>query len=168
MSYAVLIDGVSAAFNFQTDVNSTDVAQANNGSGGSVYPSNLSGGMNSDSWKCICGSFDMIISQQLLPRTTFCGNGWEGMFAATKRLSGTLGLFQSKGAPGGDVSNPGYMFGTAGKGIPALATMDTGCTVTANIMCASDSSSLIAMANSSRQMAWAADGTYLSPIIVWP
>ena len=158
-----LLDGVSAAFNFQTDINTADLATANLGSG-AAQPAATS--TNFDSWKCIASYMSIDISQELLDRTTFCTQGWKGRFAALKDLQGRLDGFAAKGAGGGNIANPSYMFGTS-KGIPTLATLDSGCTISFNAMAARDHSGLRAQANSERSMEFMQDSTYFAPVFVW-
>ena len=158
-----LIDGISAAFNFNTSVFTTDLntANATNGS----YPSNSSGGnfSNGSNWTCTAAYASFDFTQELLDRTTFCTGGWKGRFAALKDMIGRLDMFASKGSP---ISNPSYMFGTA-LGVPMLATIDSGCTITALIKQSRRHIGLRAAANSEDSMEFAQDGTYLAPVIVW-
>lgn len=157
-----LIDGISAAFNFNTSVFAADLTAAN--VAGGAYPSNSGGNFsNGSTWNCTAAYASFNFSQDLLDRTTFCTGGWKGRFSALKDLTGRLDMFASKGSP---ISNPGYMFGTP-LGVPMLATIDAGCSISALIKQSRRSIGLRAAANSEDSLEFAQDGTYLAPVIVW-
>jgi hypothetical protein len=157
-----LIDGISAAFNFNTSVLSADLTAAN--VAGGSYPTSTGGNFsNGSSWTCTAAYASFNFSQDLLDRTTFCTGGWKGRFAALKDLTGRLDMFASKGSP---ISNPTYMFGTA-LGVPMLATIDSGCTITALIKESRRALGIRAAANSEDSMEFAQDGTYLAPSVTW-
>jgi hypothetical protein len=160
MATVQIIDGVSAAFNFQTDTYGADVNQSNNVISPSYPSSNAS---NYASWSCVANYCSVDLTQELLDRTTFCTAGWKGRFAALKDLMGRVDGFMSQGSP---ISNPAYMFGTT-KGIPLLATFNTGCMINVNAMCSRWHGGLRAQSNSEMGMEWAQDSTYLSPSISW-
>jgi hypothetical protein len=154
-----LLDGTTAAFNFQTDVLAADLTAAN--VSGGAYPATTSTAL--DSWKCMARYLSIDIDRALINRTTFCTAGWMGHVPALKNLVGRLAGFMSKGS---SISNPLYMFGTT-FGIPMIATLDTALTISALVMASRDHLGMTAMENSEREMTFESDGTYLAPAVSW-
>jgi hypothetical protein len=154
-----LLDGTSAVFDFQTDVNSTDLNAAN--TVGGAMPAATSA--NFDSWKCAAGYLSLDITREMLERTTFCTGGWRGRVPALKDLQGRLEGFSSKGAK---ISDPLYLFATT-KGVPTIVTIDTGCTISAEIMASRHHTGVRAAQNSEMGLDFVQDGTYIPPATVW-
>lgn len=154
-----LLDGVSSLFDFQTDINSTDLTNANQAS--PTFPAASSSNFNS--WKCMANRLSLTISQEFLIRTTFCTGRWVGRTPGLRDINGVLDGFMSQGAL---ISDPMYMFSTV-KGIPWIATINTGLTIQGNIMAARDTFGIQSFQNSDSSMAFATDGTWLSPSTTW-
>jgi hypothetical protein len=159
MSQFLLLDGTSANFNFQTDVNAADLTAANQ-TGATIPPATSA---NYDSWKCAASYMSVDITQEFLIRTTFCSNRWVGRTPGLRDLNGLLDGFMSSGIK---ISDPLYLFQTT-LGIPWIATINTGLTISANIMASRQHSGIRAFQNSEMGVAFAQDGTYISPSTVW-
>ena len=164
MAGLMLMDGVNNAsvLDFQTDVTSADVTAAN--MTGGTFPAsafNTSGG--ADSWKCTADYVSLDITQRMIERTTFCAGGWVGRFAGLKDLAGRIDGFLSQGSK---ISNPFYMFSVAGA-IPWMATLATGCTISALIRAARYHLGMRVQANSEMGMEFMSDGTYIQPSCAW-
>jgi hypothetical protein len=151
-----LLDGTSAAFSFQTDVNSADLLAAGSGS----FPA---GSTNFDAWTCVANELSLELSQTFIDKTTFCSNRWVGRTVGRRDISGRLSLIESKGTP---VSNPAYLFSTTSS-IPMLATLDVGCTLSAMIVGSRRTVGARAYDNYSGSLEFMTDGQVYSPAWVW-
>ncbi len=157
-----LLDGTNVNFNFQTDLASADITAAN--VAGGVFPTSAFGSTpTADSWACVATRLSLRVSRQMLIRNTFCNNGWVGRTPSYKDLQGALDGFMSKGSK---ISDPLYLFSATGA-IPMVATVDTGCTLSALIHAGEDNNTIGAGENSSRAVQFMGDGTYIAPMTAW-
>lgn len=154
-----LLDGVSAAFDFATDTNATDLTNANQAT--PTFPAATSANFNS--WKCVANYMSVDITQEFLIRTTFCSNRWVGRTPGLRDLNGILDGFASQGVT---ISDPMYMFSTT-KGIPWIATVNTGCTLSGLIMAGRNHIGMRSFQNSEMAMSFATDGSFYSPSSTW-
>lgn len=154
-----LLDGVSSLFDFQTDVNSSDLAAANTAAG--TIPAASSSNMNS--WKCMANYLSLDITQEFLIRTTFCSGRWVGRTPGLRDINGMLDGFLSQGAL---ISDPLYLFSTA-KGIPWIATINTGMTISGCIMAGRNHIGMRSFQNSEQGVSFATDSTFVTPASTW-